>query len=543
MVEPCDLLFRVGTIHTLDPALPRAQALAVRDATVIAVAPDSSGLDALVGPATRIVDAPALTLLPAFADNHNHLLEATHNLLFVPVDQARTLAAFLDLIRQRAAMTPAGAWLQTSSGWHEQQLVEQRLPTAKELDSATREHPVLVRRGGHMAVVNSLALAQAGITRETPDPPGGRLGREPDGTPNGILEGGAQYALLHVPPPPPAEQLGALERLCRQFAASGIGTVRDAVVAPDGVRLCRMAAAQGQLTLRWRAMLLMSPVGSVADRIAQLDGLGLAPGEGDDWVRVWGLKFVLDGGVDGAALDQPYVSDPAFTGHLNWEPDDLYAVVLAAVGRGWRVGTHAVGDRAVRTLLDVYERVMAAEPALPAGTLVMEHGFLADRVQRARAIRLGVAITVQPALLYGLGAEMVRQWGPERAREVMPVRAWLTDGAELSAGTDYPISFYEPVRGLWGLTTRQTERAGVQGPESAIDRATAVALYTTGTARLNAEADRLGRLAPGYLADLVAFATDPLTCPTEALPGLAPILTLVGGRGVHDPEGRLDALR
>jgi predicted amidohydrolase YtcJ len=289
-------------------------------------------------------------------------------------------------------------------------------------------------------------------------------------------------------------------------------------------------------------MLLISPVGSVADRIHQIDDLGLQPGEGDDRLRVWGLKFVLDGGVDGAALEQPFVSDPSLRGHLNWEPDELYEVLFAAVQRGWRVGTHAVGDRAVRTLLDVYERVSARVPSLPAGTLVMEHAFLADRTQRERAIRLGVEITVQHALLYGLGADIVRKWGPDRAAEVMPVRAWLDEGAQISAGTDFPISFYEPARGLWGMVTRQTDGAGVQGPEYAIDRATAVALYTTGTAYLNGDVDRLGKLSPGYLADLVAFDRDPLTCATDELPKLRPVFTLVDGRSVHDPQGYFSAV-
>jgi predicted amidohydrolase YtcJ len=534
-----DLLIRAGTIYAMAPDRTTYRAMAIRGDRIAALSDDYNGLDGLAGAGTRVISRPEWTLLPAFCDNHNHLLEVAANSLLVPADRARSLAELVDLIRQRAAETPAGEWVQTSNGWHERNLAEGRLPTAAELDAATRDHPVLVRRGGHMAVANSLALKVSGITRETPNPRGGRIGRSANGNPDGMLEGGAQYVLVHPPALPIERQVASLGQVCRSFSASGIGTVRDAVATPPGVRLYRAALARDALTLRCRPMLLISPIGPVSDRIAQIDELGLQPGEGDDWVRLWGLKFVLDGGADGAALDQPYADDPTNSGHLNWEADDFLAVAEAAVRRGWRIGAHAVGDRAVRLALDVYEQVVAANPGLPAGHLAIEHAFLADGIERARAIRLGVAITVQPALLYGLGADLLRLWGTGRTDRVMPVKAWLDEGAELSAGSDYPISFYEPMRNLWAFITRQTEQAGIRGPEYAIDAYTAAYLYTAASARLNGEAGQLGSLQTGYLADVVAFPADPITSPANDTAGLRPTLTLVGGRATHDPEGLL----
>jgi predicted amidohydrolase YtcJ len=252
---------------------------------------------------------------------------------------------------------------------------------------------------------------------------------------------------------------------------------------------------------------------------------------------VWGLKFVMDGGPEGGALDEPYVTDASFRGHLNWEPEEMFAVMAAAVQRGWRVATHAIGDRAVRTVLDVYERIIATTAHLPDHALVLEHAFLADKTQRARAIAMGVHITVQHALLHALGASLLRLWGPERTRPIMPVKAWLDEGAELSAGSDYPIGFYEPVRTVWGMVTRQTESVGIQGLEYAIERETALRLATVAGAYLSNEQSRLGPLAPGRLADLVAFRTDPMTCKIDDLPELKPVITMVGGRAVYDPEG------
>src|SRR5262249_40244967 len=190
------LVIRAGRIYTMSPTDHVQRSLAVRDGSLVALADTSNGLDRLISAPTLVVDDPALTILPAFNDTHNHLLEATRNATFVPVNRAHTIAEFVALIRDRAAHTPPGRWIQTSNAWHEQQLAERRLPNASDLDQATRDHPVLARRGGHMAVLNSRGLREAGITAATPDPPGGHLGRQPDGTPDGILEGGAQYALV-----------------------------------------------------------------------------------------------------------------------------------------------------------------------------------------------------------------------------------------------------------------------------------------------------------------------------------------------------------
>jgi predicted amidohydrolase YtcJ len=228
---------------------------------------------------------------------------------------------------------------------------------------------------------------------------------------------------------------------------------------------------------------------------------------------------------------------PAFRGHAFWEPDDFLTVVEHAVGRGWRVGCHAVGDCAVRRVLDAYEQVVLRHPDLPAGTLVIEHAFLADAAARERAVRLGVGITVQHPLLYSLAGNLVRYWGPDRTSQVMPVRAWVDEGALIAAGSDCNVSFFDPLLSIWGLVTRGTRTAGVQGPEYRVDTYTAIRLYTAAGGRLLREDRRVGVLAPGAYADIVGFRADLLDCPVDDLPAQQPALTLVGGRPVHDPDG------
>src|SRR6266568_1860685 len=500
-----DLVIRAGAIYSMAQDRKVYRAIAIRDEWIVAVSEDPHGLDGVISAGTHVVDAPQLTILPAFEDTHNHFILAAQNSCLVPVDRAHTMAEFIDLIRQRAAQTPPGEWIRTSDAWHEVNLAEKRLPTAPELDEATREHPVIVRRGGHVAVASSLALKLGGITRDTPDPQGGTIVRFPDSTPTGVLiEAPAHAPVTRLVPALTFEQMvEGLRQACQEYNSYGLGAVRDPMVTRDQVPIYQALWEQGELTIRSRLML--SPTtgrGTMADSLEGIEGFSVRSGFGDDLLKLWGLKFGLDGGAEGGALDQPYLNNPGYRGHLLWSPDDLLKLTNFAARRGWRIGTHAIGDRAVRTLLDVSEQVIEENPGLKPGTLVIEHGFLADAEQRARAIRLGVSVTVQHPLLYTLGSVLVEGWGKERTREIMPVRAWLEEGASVSAGTDYPVSSFNPLLSIWGMVTR-------------------------------------GTLQPRRLADLVAFRSDPITCPVDDLPSLRPVFTMVGGRVVYDPEARL----
>jgi predicted amidohydrolase YtcJ len=192
----------------------------------------------------------------------------------------------------------------------------------------------------------------------------------------------------------------------------------------------------------------------------------------------------------------------------------------------------------VRTLLDVYEAVAAQVGPLPPWTLVIEHAMLSDAAQRDRAVRGCFGVTVQHPVLWNMGSEMLATWGPERTRQVNPLDQWLTAGADLAAGTDI-VRPFNPMTNVWGMVTRSTKAAGIQGPEHAISVATALELYTMGTAALNHEQDRLGSITPGKLADLVGYPADPLAADPDDLAELTPAFTIAGGRATHDPDKRL----
>ena len=532
-----DRLIRVGAIHSMTGEVYRAVGL--RGAEIAATSAEPDGLDDLVGTGTVTTDAGDLTLLPAFADSHEHLRQASRNTLLVPVDRAHSIAEFTAMVAAAARAVAPGEWIMTSMAWHESNLAENRLPVGAELDAAAPANPVLARRGGHLAVANAAALTAAGIGPDTPDPPGGKIGRRSDGRPDGVLEGGAVWQVAGFAPVPGQAQLAeALGRGSAAYAALGVGTIREAMINTGELLAYQDAAERDTLSVRVRPLIRVGNELTADQATALIDGLGARSGFGDDWLRIWGLKFVMDGGVEGGALEQPYTSDPAQSGHLNWDPAVMTEVCTGAVRRGWRVGTHAAGDRAVRTVLDVYEAVAAATGPLPPWTLVIEHALLSDSAQRKRAVRGGFGLTVQHPLLWNMGSEMLQAWGTERTRQVSPLDEWLAAGADLAAGTDIARPF-SPMLNVWGMATRGTKAAGVQGPEHAIPVTTALELYTMGTARLNHDQDRLGSITPGKLADIVAYPADPLATDLDDLPGLTPAFTIVGGRPVHDPAGLL----
>ena len=533
------MLIRAGAIHTMGPDPTPMRSIALGDGKVLAVGKGPHDLDALVGKDTRVIDDSSLTVLPGFIDTHTHLVFAADDVHDVPVGEAKNIAEFVELIRKRAATTPRGEWIRTSSAWNEWNLAEKRMPVASDLDKATSDHPVLVRRGGHNLVLNSYAMRLAGITRQTPTPRGETIVKDAAGNPNGWLIDSAKGLAEKILPKESADQrIEDLRLASRDYAAHGITTVRDAYVMEDELGLLRTALQRGALQVRVRAMIGVGFNSRSPDQLpAWIDRIAAQTASGDDRLRVWGLKFVIDGGAENGATEEPYVGRPDFRGQLLWDPDLLTRTISMAARKGLKVGVHAWGDRAVRVLLDVYERVQTEVPGLPPGSLVLEHAGLARPEQRARAIRMHIPVTVQHPLLYDLAFGLIEAWGKERTADVFPVHEWLAEGALVGAGSDYPVGGYDAMSSVWGMVTRQT-RAGVLGPKHAVDAPTAIRLYTSDAARLMGEADRLGSLQAGLLADLVAYRGDPMTLPTNELDGLRPVFTVVGGRMVTTEPGR-----
>jgi predicted amidohydrolase YtcJ len=411
-------------------------------------------------------------------------------------------------------------------------MISTRLP----LNTSSGHQPRRISPVRFTDVVNSYALRLAGITVDTPVPAGGVIGRDADGRLDGrLIDNALGLVERLVPVQDQAQRIDGLRIASSQYAATGIGTVRDCAVSLDDYAVLLAAREAGALSTRVRALISAIGLTSAAQVEDLLDAMEDWRYSADPWLRVWGVKFGLDGGLEAGATEEPYACDHAFSGTVLWEPDAMVEAVEAVVRRGWRVGTHAYGDRAVRILLDVYERVLRNNPGLPAGTLVMEHGGLAGAEQRARAVALGVPVTVQQPLLHDTAEVEQGFWGRERVATLFPAREWLDQGALVTAGSDFPVGQFGAMRSVWGMTTRQTV-IGVQGPEHAITYDEAVALHTTMAARLTGEEHLRGILAPGRFADLTIWDQDPAQSPSDVQRDLTPTHTLLGGTFVHRPS-------
>jgi predicted amidohydrolase YtcJ len=539
MPARADVVIEAGKILDFrGPESVTGSVVALAGGRVVATGETVDDLDVAVDSETKVIKDHDLVLSPSYFDTHNHLCWTSTDVPNVDISDARSIDEIIVTLRQRAVTLPEGTWVIAARGWHESTIREKRLPTARELDAVSDKHPVFVQRGGHVATANTHALRLSGILDSTVDPSGSTVVRDADGRPLGpLIEFPAMQPIQRLLPR--AGHDGSLLDLAttfRRYNAKGLTAVRDPGITEANYRLYEELHAQGDLSVRVRPLFMMDSGESYGANMERLQTLQVRPGEGDDVLRAEGIKIIADGGVEGGWVSDPYVNRADFCGHAFYSREELESLVETAVRRGWKVGTHAVGDNTVRLVLDVYESVLS-KVAVKPGSLVVEHAFMADAQSRARAVAAGIRVTVQHPLLYFLGGNMLTHWGPERTAHVMPVAEWLADGGLVAGGSDCNVAPYDPLLAIWGFTTRGTKVAGVQGPSQAVDRRTAFGLYTEAGWRLPGEGHERGRLLPGFSADLVAYRQDPMSVDLDDLPSLSPAFTLMAGNPVYDPEG------
>ena len=474
--------------------------MAVRNGGVIAMSSDADGLDELVGPATQTIEASGQTVPPGFFDTHNHMLHMALDAGAVQLAGCSTIAELVDAIRSAAAATPSGAWIVPSKGWHESNLFEERLPTRHELDAASSEHPIALRRGGHVMVANTVALDLVSLNEETPDPPGGALEREQTGALTGVLIERPAFAAISalLPPVDRDERVRRLRDQCSVHNTRGITAVRDPGIHRTEFLVYQAAHDNGWLSVRSDVMIRLEPGLGFDGMRAELERWDAQTNLGDARLRLHGVKIFLDGGIESAAMTEDYANQPGYSGHLFLTIDQIVELGEFAVGRGWRIGCHAVGDRAVMTAVDAYERITARHPELPKGWLVIEHALLADPELRTRVVELGIAV--------GRGADLC---GKRLQRCTLRSAAFdlgLVHKRHRISGRSWQRSWDRPPDGL---------RAPHRGRRASSRRSTQ------------------GSTCMGKHADFLLFDTDPLSCDVDDLPHLGPSLTAVGGRVVH----------
>jgi predicted amidohydrolase YtcJ len=525
---PADTILVNGHVVTVDGGFTTTEAVAIKDGRFSAVG-STSAIRRLAGPSTTVIDLRGRTVIPGLADGHLHDAGGGPG---VDLSRARSMADLLGAIAVRVKTARPGELIVSNSDWHEAQLTEHRLPYRKDLDTVAPANPVVLVRGGHEYILNSAALTKWNVTKDTPALPGGRITRDADGELNGELVDRAK-SLVQLPPPPPLT-IEALAQQHRKLNAAGLTSIRYPGASIEQYRLLQEMARRKLLTLRV-SQLMRVGADSAASMRAAVERLNIKPDDGDEWVRVGGMKLGVDGGFEGGWMREPY-AEPfgekgTFRG-INTMKASAFADVVKELNRlGWRVATHAVGDAAIDEVLGGYEAANA-ERSIAGRRWTLEHGFIARDDQFPRMKALDLVISAQNHL-YLAGPSLVKYWGPARAARTTPMRAYLDRGFTVAGGTDSAVVPYPPLWVIYHFATRDTISGGVLGADQKISRREALQVETINNAYLTFEERVKGSIEPGKLADLVVLPEDILTCPDKRIEQMQVVMTMVGGKIVY----------
>jgi len=523
-----DLLLVNGRILTM--AGRDGQALAAADGKVIAVGEEAE-VAGLRGPRTRVVDLEGRLALPGFTDSHVHLGSLGLRLSRVDLTSARTLPRTLRRIAARASRTPVGGWI-TGGGFDKNHWGD-AFPSRLDLDAVAPRHPVAVNsRDGHSLWLNSLALKRCGLTRSTPTPPGGVILRDARGRPTGILQERA-LALVYQCEAFQERRAGREELLValRHLLRRGV-TSAHAMEEIDLFGLLQEARDRGELGPR---ITIYRHV-SVLEEMARA---GVRSGFGDEWLRIGGIKLLVDGalGSQTAWLFRPYENaSAAGCGVPVLSGPELRAVIARAAGAGLACAVHAIGDRANAEALEalaapeVRRASSRGRPALPHR---IEHAQLLRRRDVPRFARLGVVASMQPCHILGDIEAAERYWG-KRSRWAYPLRSLAKTGAILAFGSDAPVETADPIAGVYAAVQRQSRDGrpakGWYRKEEGISTTAALRGYMLGPARATGEARLKGKLSRGYLADIVVLSEDITRLRGRGLLAPRVDMVFVGGR-------------
>lgn len=523
-----------GNVLTMDNEKPGAEAVLVVGDRV-AEAGSNKGVEKLVTPDTEVIDLEGRTLIPGFIDCHAHPMGFGQSLLNVDcrTPPITTIGEMVEALGRAAAGKSEGEWVM-GRGYDDFKLREKRHPTRWDLDEAASDKPVMVTRlCGHVSVVNSMALEMAGITKNTPDPEGGKIDRDESGEPTGVLRGGARDPLRSLIPKPGVEQLRrGINLAAGEFLARGVTSVSDAGVGdPDTVRAYQLARGEDGMPLRVNLMMSHQVLG-------ELMRLGLATGFGDEWLKIGAVKLVFDGSASGrtAAMTEPYVDTPGNTGILYMPQEELGRRVLAAHEAGFQVGVHAIGDRAINGVLDAYEAALRRHPKQDHRLRIEHCGINTPRIVE-RIKHLGVIPVAQPIFLYGEGESYRAGLGEDRVEWAYPAKSWMDAGIIVAFSSDCPATsgseLISPLLGIYVAVGRKTDAERVIGPGQRVEAEEAVKAYTLNGAYATFEEDIKGSIKPGKLADFAVLSDDPTKVNAEKIKDIAVEMTIVGGRVVY----------
>jgi predicted amidohydrolase YtcJ len=519
-----------GNIITMDGRQPRVSALAILNGRIVAAGSDDDVL-ALVGAGTKRENLNGKTVLPGLVDAHVHWEWTSRAIHQVDVFEIPSRQIAIERVKAFADRLPAGEWI-SGHGWSQEYWEDLAFPTAAELDPVTPHHPVYLRaKSGHAGWVNSLALRLCGIDDHTPDPEGGQIVRNAQGKATGLLlETAMDIVSRQIPHPTPEQLAGQMVVAQERFHASGLVGLHD-FDNPSSMAASQILRERGQLALRILKQINKRWLPHALE-------LGIRSGFGDDWIRFGALKLFADGalGPRTALMLEHYDSEPENFGIRVVEKEEMTELVSQASAAGLHSTVHAIGDLAVHDVLDVYDIVRAQEAkrgeARSSRRHRIEHVQLIHPDDKHRLAELDIIASMQPMHATSDYEMSDRYWGA-RSKWAYNARLQIDQGVKYAFGSDSPIEPFEPFKSIYAAVTRRRADGspGVDGwyPELRVTVDEALHGYTTGPAYAAGTEDHTGKLAAGYLADLIVIDRDPYQIPPDDLLNVKVQATMVDG--------------
>lgn len=526
-----------GDIVTMDPQRPRAEAMAIRAGRIVAVG-SLAEARAAAGPAAREIGYDRGAVVPGLIDTHNHMFWTGLAQRLVDLTRCKSIADILAEVRDYAVRNPEAPWIVSGAGWHVANLAEGRHPTREEIDSVCADRPVYLPRGGHSAAVNTLALARAQITRSTPDPEGGRIERDASGEPNGELLEPPAFELVGrlVPARSEADQRQSLREVQKLYHAAGLTGIMDPGLTTDVIGVYQALWSAGELSMRSVVMPLADSSRPLEEVLAGIASSPARTGFGDARLKLGGVKVFFDGAATfGTALmREPFPDEKCNCGIQVTPTESFRRIARLCAQRGWSMGVHVVGGKAIDIALDVFAEIDREHPIRDLRFCLIHAYLWPSRDNIARAAKLGVVVATQPSMQYTFGPVLMKRFGSVLMSKATPVRAWLDGGVTVGGGSDSPITPFPPLLGLWQARTRHI--AGSEEPlgrEEAVSGEEALAMYTRNAAYVSFSEHERGVLRPGLLGDWTALSVDAVACDPEALHEAGVLATAVNGELVH----------
>lgn len=532
-----DLVLRNGKVVTVDEAVPDGEAIAILDDTILAVGSDSA-ISAYIGSGTEVIDLEGQLAIPGFIDSHGHFLGVGDAKMQLDLMQVANWGEIVSMVEYAASDAAPGTLIR-GRGWHQEKWDTEPpgnvegLPTHHSLSAVSPDNPVVLRHAsGHASFANAKAMEMSGITKDTPDPRGGEIVRDAAGEPIGAFRERAQGLLSpaseNAEPPDPRRQA---ELAAEEALSKGVTTFHDAGVGFGTVDLYKQMVDDGALDIRLWVMIRQPN-----ERLAELLPEYRMVGYGDQRLTVRAIKVSVDGalGPHGAWLLEPYSDLPTSVG-LNTSPmEALHETARIAVENDFQLCVHAIGDRANRETLDVYEAAFQANPDKSDLRWRIEHSQHLHPADIPRFGQLGVIAAMQGIHCTSDGPWVTPRLGEQRARDGAYVwrDLWET-GAVISNGTDAPVEDVDPIASYYATVSRRMNDGSVFFADQRLTRMEALQTYTSLAAFSGFEEDIKGTLTPGKLADITVLSKDILTVPEGEIPTTEVVYTIVGGKVVY----------